>query len=164
MSDGAVLDAHQLAAVGHGEGPAIVLAGPGSGKTRVVVSRATRLIDDGHVRPEELLVLTFSRKAASDLRQRLADGLRRSYASFPVTTFHSFCFSLLQRHMDSAPRLVLPAEQRRLIKQALEAANWLDLPRSNALVDGGARFLPAHRRLPRSARPSAGRGARPLSR
>ena len=130
----AELDHHQQTAVAHGEGPAIVLAGPGSGKTRVVVARAERLIDEGHARPEELLVLTFSRKAASDLRQRLADGLRRSYASFPVTTFHSFCFSLLQRHMETPPRLALPAERRRLIEGALDAYDWLDLPRSGALA------------------------------
>ena len=130
-----ILDPHQLAAVDHGDGPAIVLAGPGSGKTRVVVSRATRLIDDGHVRPEELLVLTFSRKAASDLRQRLADGLRRSYASFPVTTFHSFCFSLLLAAHGlgteaRAPGRAAPAHRAGIGGRRTGS----DLPRSNALV------------------------------
>src|SRR5512133_3096120 len=98
------LDSFQQAAVDHGDGPAIVLAGPGSGKTRVIVERAVRLIDEELARPEELLILTFSRKAASDLRQRLADRLRRSYASFPVTTFHAFCFALLSRNAAEPPR------------------------------------------------------------
>src|SRR6476659_3195463 len=66
------LDKDQLAAVEHGDGPAIVLAGPGSGKTRVIVERAVRLIDVERARPDELLVLTFSRKAATDLRERIA--------------------------------------------------------------------------------------------
>src|SRR5918997_6333458 len=101
------VDEHQRVAVAHGDGPAIVLAGPGSGKTRVIVERAVRLIDQGLARPEQLLVLTFSRKAASDLRQRLADRLRRSYASFPVTTFHAFALSLL-----GAPRVARPSERR----------------------------------------------------
>src|SRR6266540_7048970 len=130
----ASLDEHQQAAVGHGDGPALVLAGPGSGKTRVIVERAVRLIDEDVARPDELLVLTFSRKAASDLRQRLADRLRRSYASFPVTTFHAFCFSLLARNAAQAPRLARPAERRRLAREALQAEGNLDLRASEALV------------------------------
>src|SRR5436190_23635353 len=99
------LDSFQRAAVGHGDGPALVLAGPGSGKTRVIVERAVRLIDQGLARPDELLVLTFSRKAASDLRERIAARLRRSYASFPVTTFHAFCMAVLVRDAATPPRL-----------------------------------------------------------
>src|SRR6266540_6620913 len=117
----ASLDEHQQAAVGHGDGPALVLAGPGSGKTRVIVERAVRLIDESLARPDELLVLTFSRKAASDLRQRLADRLRQSYASFPVTTFHAFCFSLLSRNAVEPPRLARPAERQSAIRAALAA-------------------------------------------
>jgi superfamily I DNA/RNA helicase len=100
-----LLDEHQQAAVAHGDGPALVLAGPGSGKTRVIVERAVRLIDEELARPEQLLVLTFSRKAASDLRERLADRLRRSYASFPVTTFHAFSLAILAHDAAEAPRL-----------------------------------------------------------
>src|SRR5437773_9641392 len=104
-SCGVALDAYQQAAVAHDDQPAIVLAGPGSGKTRVIVERAARLIDEGLAQPEQLLVLTFSRKAAGDLRERLADRLRQSYASFPVTTFHAFCFALLSRNAPEPPRL-----------------------------------------------------------
>src|SRR5687768_16200608 len=104
------LDSYQLAAAGHGDGPAIVLTGPGSGKTRVSVERAVRLIDEERARPEQLLVLTFSRKAAADLRERLASQLQRSYASFPVTTFHAFCLSILARDNAEPPRLARPAE------------------------------------------------------
>ena len=108
-----LLDSYQQNAVDHGDGPAIVLAGPGSGKTRVIVERAVRLIDHGRARPEQLLVLTFSRKAAADLRERIAARLQRSYASFPVTTFHAFSLSLLGRasvtDLESRPSLAAGA-------------------------------------------------------
>src|SRR5437667_10919316 len=99
------LDPHQQAAVAHGGGPAIVLAGPGSGKTRVIVERAVRLIDESAARPVQLLVLTFSRKAAADLRARLADRFRRSYGCFPVTTFHAFSPEFLAPDASEPPLL-----------------------------------------------------------
>src|SRR5439155_24819540 len=127
-------------AVDHGDGPAIVLAGPGSGKTRVIVERAVRLIDHGRARPEQLLVLTFSRKAAADLRERIAARLQRSYASFPVTTFHAFTLSLLGRANPDPPRLARPAERRKAIVSALDAEDNLGLRPTNALVDEALGF------------------------
>ncbi len=67
----ASLDPEQREAVFHGEGPALVVAGPGSGKTRVVVARAARLLAEG-VSPERMALLTFSTKAAREMRERLA--------------------------------------------------------------------------------------------
>ena len=134
------LDSFQRAAVAHGGGPALVLAGPGSGKTRVIVERTVRLIDDGVARPENLLVLTFSRKAASDLRERLADRLRRSYASFPVTTFHAFAYALLARGAPAPPRLARPAERRAAIDQALAAEDHLGFRPTNALAEDALAF------------------------
>ena len=128
-------DSYQQAAIAHGEGPAIVRAGPGSGKTRVIVERVVLLIDDGAARPEELLVLTFSRKAAADLRQRIADRLRRSHASFPITTFHAFCSALL-----GAPRLARPAERRRFVDAALAAERNLGLRPTRALAEEALAF------------------------
>lgn len=132
------LDAYQQAAVDHGDGPALVLAGPGSGKTRVIVERAARLHDD----PADpgLLVLTFSRKAAAELRARIAARVRRSYASFPVTTFHAFCFSLLSRHMEHPPKLARAAERHTAAREALTAHAHLDLPPSRALETELLRF------------------------
>jgi superfamily I DNA/RNA helicase/RecB family exonuclease len=135
-----VLDRHQQAAVAHGDGPAIVLAGPGSGKTRVIVERAVRLIDEEHARPEELLILTFSRKAATDLRERIAARLQRSYASFPVTTFHAFALALLTREGTEQPILARPAARRRAMQAALAAEGDLGLHRTNALVEEALRF------------------------
>ncbi len=133
-------DEYQQAAVAHGEGPALVLAGPGSGKTRVIVERAVRLIDEELARPEQLLVLTFSRKAAADLRERLADRLRRSYASFPVTTFHAFSLAILARDADEPPRLARPSERRAAIGAALAAEGHLGLRPSKGLTDEALRF------------------------
>ena len=135
-----MLDAHQTAAVAHGEGPALVLAGPGSGKTRVIVERAVRLIDEELARPDELLVLTFSRKAASDLRERIAARLRRSYATFPVTTFHAFCLAVLMRDAATPPRLARPGERRTLMREALAAEQNLGLPPTHALHEEAMRF------------------------
>jgi superfamily I DNA/RNA helicase/RecB family exonuclease len=134
------LDLHQQAAVAHGDGPAIVLAGPGSGKTRVIVERAVRLIDSELARPEQLLVLTFSRKAAADLRERLASRLQRSYASFPVTTFHAFCLSILARDAAEPPRVARPSERRAAINTALAAEDHLGLQPSKGLTDEALRF------------------------
>ncbi len=138
----AALDEYQQAAVAHGDGPAIVLAGPGSGKTRVIVERAVRLIDEEHARPEQLLVLTFSRKAATDLRERLAARLQRSYATFPVTTFHAFCFSLLAaRRAPSRRGSREPAERRELMRAALAAARQpRPARRRNALIEEALAF------------------------
>jgi superfamily I DNA/RNA helicase/RecB family exonuclease len=135
-----LLDEYQQKAIQHGDRPAIVLAGPGSGKTRVIVERAVRLIDEERARPEELLVLTFSRKAAADLRERIAARLQRSYASFPVTTFHAFCLALLTRNATEPPRLARPAERRKAIVSALDAEDNLGLRPTNTLVDEALGF------------------------
>ncbi|WP_369261907.1 UvrD-helicase domain-containing protein [Streptomyces sp. R35] len=93
------LDAGQRAVVDHGSGPLLVLAGPGTGKTTTLVeSVAARIARDGD--PERILVLTFSRRAAVELRDRMA--LRIGAARAPqATTFHSFCYALVRAHQDS---------------------------------------------------------------
>ncbi|MEV5423160.1 ATP-dependent DNA helicase [Streptomyces cellulosae] len=93
------LDAAQRSVVEHGSGPLLVLAGPGTGKTTTLVeSVAARIARGGD--PERILVLTFSRKAAVELRDRMA--LRIGAARAPqATTFHSFCYALVRAHQDS---------------------------------------------------------------
>ncbi|ELS56247.1 putative ATP-dependent DNA helicase [Streptomyces viridochromogenes Tue57] len=85
--------------VDHEAGPLLVLAGPGTGKTTTLVeSVAARIARGGD--PERILVLTFSRKAAVELRDRMA--LRIGAARAPrATTFHSFCYALVRAHQDS---------------------------------------------------------------
>ncbi|MGW3306493.1 ATP-dependent helicase [Streptomyces sp. NPDC001073] len=93
------LDAPQRSVVDHGSGPLLVLAGPGTGKTTTLVeSVAARIARGGD--PGRILVLTFSRKAAVELRDRMA--LRVGAARAPrATTFHSFCYALVRAHQDS---------------------------------------------------------------
>ena len=61
----------QFRAIAHGEGPAMVLAGPGSGKTLVIINRIKYLIEKEYARPEEILVITFTKAAAGEMRERL---------------------------------------------------------------------------------------------
>ncbi|MEU6401336.1 ATP-dependent DNA helicase [Streptomyces sp. NPDC046985] len=97
--DPLLLDAAQRAVADHRTGPLLVLAGPGTGKTTTLVESVAERIDRGQD-PERVLVLTFSRKAAVELRDRMA--LRTGAARAPrATTFHSFCYALVRAYQDS---------------------------------------------------------------
>ncbi|WP_409238089.1 ATP-dependent helicase [Streptomyces sp. PA5.6] len=93
------MDAGQRRVVDHKEGPLLVLAGPGTGKTTTLVESVAARVARG-VDPARILVLTFSRKAAVELRDRMA--LRVGAARAPqATTFHSFCYALVRAHQDT---------------------------------------------------------------
>src|SRR5580765_8390225 len=96
VSDAPVLAADQQAVVGHAGGPLLVLAGPGTGKTTTLVEAVVDRIENRGLDPSQVLVLTFSRKAAEELRDRITARLRRT-TSMPISsTFHSFCYGLLR--------------------------------------------------------------------
>lgn len=93
------LDARQRAVVDHDGGPLLVLAGPGTGKTTTLVEAVTERLRRGGD-PERILVLTFSRKAAVELRDRMA--ARNAGPRAPqATTFHSYCYALVRAHQDA---------------------------------------------------------------
>ncbi len=94
------LDESQQAVVDHPGGPLLVLAGPGTGKTTTLVESVVDRIERRGLRPDQLLVLTFSRKAAADLRTRIAARLGRSVVTPMVMTFHAFCYALVRRFGD----------------------------------------------------------------
>ncbi|MFI6942217.1 ATP-dependent helicase [Streptomyces sp. NPDC050418] len=117
------LDAAQRAVVDHEGGPLLVLAGPGTGKTTTLVEAVTRRIEAG-TDPARVLVLTFSRKAAVELRDRMA--LRIGGVNAPqASTFHSFCYALVRAHQDvdlfvNPLRLLSGPEQDVMVRELLE--------------------------------------------
>ncbi len=90
------LNAQQLAAVRHGIGPMRIIAGAGTGKTQTLMHRFLFLVDSG-VRKDRILCLTFSRKAAHELRRRVLRHLDAGHGSLTINTFHAFCRALLDQ-------------------------------------------------------------------
>ena len=107
------------------EGPILVVAGAGSGKTRVLTYRVAHLISTCGVKPNEILAITFTNKAAGEMRERLERMLGQTARAIWILTFHAACGRILRRE---APRLGYrsnftiydQADQVRLVKQCLE--------------------------------------------
>lgn len=86
----------QREAVVHTDGPVMILAGAGSGKTRTLVTRISYLLTEKNISPHQLLALTFSNKAAREMRERIAHDVEFDIGSLQITTFHAFCAKLLR--------------------------------------------------------------------
>ena len=120
------LNPQQRIAVEHGRGPALVLAGAGSGKTRVIACRIVYLIQNAAARPENILAVTFTNKAAKEMRERVQKILGPSRSAEPlISTFHSFCVRLLRREIHHLGykrdfSIYDTDDQKKLIKQALQ--------------------------------------------
>jgi DNA helicase-2/ATP-dependent DNA helicase PcrA len=119
------LNPEQLAAATHGEGPQLVIAGAGSGKTRVITFRIAWLVREQGIDPSQIAAVTFTNKAAGEMRERVERLLGlESLGSF-VGTFHRFALGLLRRHADrfGMPRdfaIFDSGDQVSLVKRALE--------------------------------------------
>ncbi|HDQ71733.1 MAG TPA: DNA helicase UvrD [Chloroflexi bacterium] len=123
------LNPQQQKAVAASEGPVLVLAGPGSGKTRVLTRRVAWLVQEMDVAPWRIMAVTFTNRAAREMRNRLDRLLGAARArSLTLGTFHAVCARILRREAEAAgiPRdyaIFDSDDQRRLIKQALKDLN-----------------------------------------
>ena len=138
------LDDQQLAVIGHRTGPALVMAGPGSGKTACMCLRALNLLLLERVEPRNLLLCTFTRASALEMRHRLNAGTRAAgyaedLAGLRVTTIHSLCHRILAElgsdaGVDASARILNAGEQLDLLRAGYDA---IFLPDQDALVDHG---------------------------
>ena len=94
------LNKQQKEAVFHTKGPLLLLAGAGSGKTRVLVHRIAYLIEEEQVNPWNIMAITFTNKAAGEMRERVDDMIGFGAENIWVSTFHSTCVRILRRHID----------------------------------------------------------------
>jgi DNA helicase-2/ATP-dependent DNA helicase PcrA len=122
------LNPAQAQAVRAVDGPILVLAGPGSGKTRVLTHRIAYLIRVCGVRPYQILAVTFTNKAAREMRNRLQELIGADIQRLTIGTFHATCVRILRReatHLDISPNFVIYDEddQRRLITSILKDLN-----------------------------------------
>jgi len=117
------LDEAQRAVVTHAGGPLLVLAGPGTGKTTAIVEAVVDRITVRGIDPERVLVLTFSRKAAEELRERITMRLRRTTREPLALTFHSYAYALVRREFvlagDAPPTLLSGPEQLLEVRRML---------------------------------------------
>jgi superfamily I DNA/RNA helicase/RecB family exonuclease len=145
------LDEAQRRVVDHRGGPLLVLAGPGTGKTTTIVEAVAERIERRGMDPERILVLTFSRKAAGELRERITARLRRTTRQPLALTFHSYAYALVRREYvlagDQPPRLLSAPEQlleiRRLLRGEIAdgPARWPDRLRPALATRGFAEEL-----------------------
>ncbi len=98
----AALDPDQRAAASQVDGPLLVVAGPGSGKTRMLTHRIAHLVAERGVPPESCLAITFTRRAATEMRERLAHLIPAQATAVPVHTFHSLGLTILRESPEAA--------------------------------------------------------------
>jgi DNA helicase-2/ATP-dependent DNA helicase PcrA len=115
------LNPEQRLAVEHGEGPLLIVAGAGTGKTTVVTERIKYLITEKKIRPDEILALTFTEKAAKEMEDRVDKIMPYGYTEMWISTFHSFCDMILKQEalnigLTPGYRLISEAESILLLR------------------------------------------------
>ncbi|MCA9338821.1 UvrD-helicase domain-containing protein [Candidatus Saccharibacteria bacterium] len=145
------LNKAQTEAVQHTDGPLLILAGAGSGKTKALTHRVAYLISEKNILPQQILAVTFTNKAAKEMRERLGqltgqDGSNRLFMPW-MGTFHSICVRLLRQDGENAgiPKNFIifdEADRLGVIKQAMKQLNISEKqfsPRSMSAIIGGAK-------------------------
>jgi len=123
------LNKNQIEAIINPDGPCLVVAGAGSGKTKVLTSRVVHIIKEKKAWPNQILCVTFTNKAAKEMQNRIASTLNEKVSSLPwLGTFHSVCAKLLRRHPESVGlnsrfTIIDQEDQLRLIKNISKAEN-----------------------------------------
>ncbi|MBL4751217.1 MAG: UvrD-helicase domain-containing protein [Amylibacter sp.] len=123
------LNPEQRQAVETLEGPVLMLAGAGTGKTKALTTRIVHLLNTGHVRPNQILAVTFTNKAAREMKLRVGSLLGEAVEGMPwLGTFHSLCVKILRRHAElvglkSNFTILDTDDQLRLLKQLIRADN-----------------------------------------
>ncbi|MEW2357258.1 ATP-dependent DNA helicase [Spirillospora sp. NPDC029432] len=146
-----MLDERQRRVVEHAGGPLLVLAGPGTGKTTTIVEAVVDRIENRGTDPERVLVLTFGRKAAGELRERITGRLRRTTRTPLALTFHGYAYAMLRRdavlNEEPPPRLLSGPEQLLEVRRLLEgeladgAREWPERLRAALATHGFAEEL-----------------------
>lgn len=117
----------QSTAISHGEGPMLVLAGPGSGKTFTITQRILYLIETCHVEPENILVITFTKAAAKEMQERFIRAVAGKSLPVSFGTFHATFFSILKysSYLDTS-NILKESDKRKILKKILQTMGLYD--------------------------------------
>lgn len=118
-----LLNESQYEAVVNTEGPVLVLAGAGSGKTRVVTNKIAYLVKEIGINPFNILAITFTNKAANEMKERAEELLERSINGMWIGTFHSICVRILRKHYSSNFTIYDTQDSVNLIKRIIKDRN-----------------------------------------
>src|SRR6202044_1644709 len=124
-----ILNDAQSAAVRQSDGPVLIFAGAGSGKTRVLTHRIAYLLEELRVAPERILAVTFTNKAAGEMKSRLQTMIGTSARDLWVSTFHSMCVRILRRDgsrigVGRSFAVIDDSDQRQLVKEILDDLDY----------------------------------------
>lgn len=126
------LNAHQKQAVDAIEGPVMVIAGPGTGKTQILTLRIANILLKTQANPENILALTFTENAASEMKERLSELIGPDAFRVQINTFHGFCNELIQKHFEIFHHLashlpIRPLEEIQMIQAIIESEQFIFL-------------------------------------
>lgn len=133
----------QFEAIIHGEGPMLVIAGPGSGKTTVITQRVKYLLEHHHVRPEEILVITFTKAAASEMHERFLRMMNTPSCLVTFGTFHAIYFHILkQAYHYQRNNILTESEKYKFLKEAMQMIPYeSDTAREDAILQNDSMQL-----------------------